>query len=56
MLRDVVNWTSIVAAFVAVGWFMKFIASGAKERTDEDRARTYFDRHGHWPDEKPDER
>ena len=53
MLRDVVNWTSIALAFAAVGWFIKFMASGTDERNEEDSARAYFDRHGHWPDEKP---
>ncbi len=28
--------------------------SGEQDRYDEDAARDYFDRHGHWPDEAPD--
>ena len=27
--------------------------SGDRERDEEDAAREYFDRHGHWPDEVP---
>jgi hypothetical protein len=26
---------------------------GDRERDDEDRARTFFDEHGYWPDDDP---
>jgi len=29
----------------------RFGVSGDREREDEDRARTFFDEHGYWPDE-----
>ncbi len=51
---SVLDVVSLVAAFLAIGWFIRFIASGPQERSEEDRARAYFDRHGHWPDEAPD--
>ncbi|WP_354699425.1 hypothetical protein DSM112329_05142 [Paraconexibacter sp. AEG42_29] len=48
------------AAVVGAGlsiWLMNFLwrvgVSGDSERDDESAARDYFDRHGHWPDEKP---
>jgi hypothetical protein len=31
----------------------RFGVSGDRERDDEDRARTFFDEHGYWPDEDP---
>ena len=36
-------------------WLINFLyrlsVSGDRDRDDEDRARRYFDEHGHWPDE-----
>jgi hypothetical protein len=29
----------------------RFGVSGDRERDDEDRARTFFDEHGYWPDQ-----
>ncbi len=38
-------------------WLLNFLyrlsISGDRDRDDEDRARTFFDQHGHWPDEPP---
>ena len=38
-------------------WLINFLyrlsISGDRDRDDEDRARAFFDRHGHWPDEAP---
>jgi hypothetical protein len=31
----------------------RFGVRGDRERDDEDRARTFFDEHGYWPDEDP---
>ena len=37
-------------------WLINFLyrlsVSGDRDRDDEDRARRYFDEHGHWPDEE----
>lgn len=45
-------------AFVGAGssiWLLNVLhrigVSGDRERTEEDEARAFFDRHGHWPDE-----
>jgi hypothetical protein len=46
----------IVSAGLSVwllGWFFRLGFSGDRERDAEDRARRYFDEHGHWPDERP---
>lgn len=43
----------IVSAGLAIffiNWLFRAGASGDREREAEDRAREYFDRHGHWPD------
>lgn len=38
-------------------WLVNFLyrlsVSGDRVRDEEDRARAFFDRHGHWPDEAP---
>lgn len=44
---------SVVLAIAAIVWFIRVIATGRRERSEEDSARAYFDRHGHWPDEAP---
>jgi hypothetical protein len=38
-------------AIWSINLFYRIGASGDRERDDEERAREYFDRHGHWPDE-----
>lgn len=47
---------AIIGAGLAV-WLLNFFfrigASGDRERDEEERAREFFDRHGHWPDEEP---
>jgi hypothetical protein len=52
---NVVDIISIVAAFAVVGWFVRILLDRDRdaERFEEDDARTYFDEHGHWPDETP---
>ena len=46
----------IIGAGLAI-WLLNFLVrigiSGERERTAEADARTYFMRHGHWPDEAP---
>jgi hypothetical protein len=50
---------AIIGAGLAV-WLLNFFfrlgASGDRERDTEERAREYFDLHGHWPDEEPGSR
>jgi hypothetical protein len=38
-------------AVYAVNWFYRVAVSGDVAREEEEAARTYFDVHGHWPDE-----
>jgi len=45
----------IIGAGLSV-WLLNLLyrvgVSGERDRRDEDRARDYFDQHGHWPDER----
>ena len=45
----------LVAAGLSV-WLFNLLyrvgVQGDRERDEEDRARAYFDEHGHWPDEE----
>ena len=47
--------TLLVSAGLSV-WLINLLyrvgVKGDRERDDEDRARAYFDEHGHWPDEE----
>ena len=47
--------TLLVAAGLSV-WLLNLLyrvgVTGDRERDEEDRARAYFDEHGHWPDEE----
>ena len=36
-----------------LNWLHRMGVVGDRAREDEDAARDYFDRHGHWPDESP---
>jgi hypothetical protein len=44
----------IIGAGLSI-WLLNFLyrigVKGDRERHEEDEARAYFDRHGHWPDE-----
>jgi len=36
-----------------LNFFFRMSAAGEDDRVAEEEAREYFDRHGHWPDERP---
>jgi hypothetical protein len=36
-----------------LNWLHRVGVTGDRSRDEEDAARAYFDRHGHWPDETP---
>jgi hypothetical protein len=45
----------LVGAAIAVfllNFFFRMGVSGDRDRDREEEARQYFDRHGHWPDER----
>ncbi|MET0600511.1 MAG: hypothetical protein ABW167_00815 [Baekduia sp.] len=43
-----------VVCVVGIGWILWVMRHGDEERHEEDRARLFFDEHGHWPDETPE--
>jgi hypothetical protein len=43
-------------AIYATNWLYRASVAGDRERDAEKAARTFFDKHGHWPDETPPER
>jgi hypothetical protein len=36
-----------------LNWLHRMGVTGDSARDEEDDARDYFDRHGHWPDDRP---
>ena len=36
-----------------LNWLFRLGAEGDKERVEEEAARDFYSRHGHWPDEPP---
>jgi hypothetical protein len=51
MLANIYGIFICVAGVVGILWILWVMRHGDKDRYDEDRARTFFDEHGHWPDE-----
>jgi hypothetical protein len=52
-------WAGFTGAGIAVfllNLLFRIGVQGEQERDREDDARTYFDRHGRWPDDAPPER
>jgi hypothetical protein len=50
------GWAMLVGAGISVLLFnilFRMGASGDRERREEEEAREFFSRHGHWPDEQP---
>jgi drug/metabolite transporter (DMT)-like permease len=47
----------LIAALIVwmVNWLFRMSVQSNRERDEEERAREYFDIHGHWPDEEPGE-
>lgn len=38
---------------IMLNWLFRLGVSGDREREQEEEARAFLDRHGHWPDEDP---
>jgi hypothetical protein len=47
----------LVATFAVTFWFVRIVFGRGRDepRFAEDDAREYFDEHGHWPDETPEQ-
>ena len=44
---------AIVGGIAGIGLIVYLQAQGPRQHQAEDAAREYFDRTGHWPDERP---
>jgi hypothetical protein len=44
-----------VVCVVGIIWIIWVMRNGDKDRHAEDHARLFFDEHGHWPDQTPEE-
>ena len=50
-----IDWIAVGAAVAAVLWFAYVVSTGHDARHSEDDARAFYDEHGRWPDETPDQ-
>ena len=55
MLADAYGIFICVAGVVGIIWILYVMRHGDQDRHDEDAARAFFDEHGHWPDETPEQ-
>jgi hypothetical protein len=55
MLADAYGIFICVAGVAGIIWILWVMRHGDKDRHDEDAARAFFDEHGHWPDETPEQ-
>ena len=53
MLGDILNYTFLVLAVIALLGMVVVVSRPDLQRQREDDARAFFDEHGHWPDEPP---
>jgi len=54
---SIVDWFLLASTVVVLVWYLRTMLGKDrdKERHEEDDARAYFDAHGHWPDETPED-
>lgn len=55
MLANAYGIFICVAGVAGIIWILYVMRNGDKDRFEEDDARAFFDEHGHWPDETPEE-
>jgi hypothetical protein len=55
MLANAYGIVVIAIGVVGIGWIVWLMRDSDSDRLREDNARTYFDEHGHWPDETPEQ-
>jgi hypothetical protein len=51
MIANLTAILVVIIGVVGIGWIIWLLRHGDTDRHDEDRARVFFDEHGHWPDE-----
>jgi hypothetical protein len=55
MIANLTAILVVIIGVVGIGWIIWLLRHGDTDRHDEDRARVFFDEHGHWPDETLEE-
>jgi hypothetical protein len=55
VLADIYGIAITVVGLLGIGYILWVIRNGDADRYAEDDAREFFERHGHWPDETPEE-
>jgi hypothetical protein len=55
MIQNLYGIFICVAGVVGIAWILWVMRHGDNDRYDEDAARVFFDEHGHWPDETPEQ-
>lgn len=55
MLGNVYDIFICVVGVVGLAYVGYLVRHGDRERHEEDDARRFFDAHGHWPDETPEQ-
>ena len=49
---EAVNLVAAVIGLFAIAFLVVYVARPDRDRDAEDEARAFYDRHGHWPDER----
>jgi hypothetical protein len=53
MADTIWSLVALVGSIIVVGVVFYYVFQGRDDRARDEEAREYFDRHGHWPGEKP---
>lgn len=54
MVSEIANILAAVLGFAAILYLVWVAYRGDRARDDEDAARAFYDEHGHWPGDSPD--
>ena len=54
-MADAFSIFILVCAVAGLGYILWAIRTGNQDRRDEDAARDFYERHGHWPDQTLEE-
>ncbi|WP_205697106.1 hypothetical protein [Conexibacter sp. SYSU D00693] len=55
MLSNAFSILTLVVGVVGIAGIMWAFRNGDRDRVHEDDARTFYEEHGHWPDETPEQ-
>jgi hypothetical protein len=55
-LKSATGVALLITALIVwmINWMYRMSVESSRDREREERAREYFDEHGHWPDEDPE--